>query len=130
MNNTKNIKKRKGSIDLAIVMWIFMILMVLLLNFLPVFVIKMELGNFADEIVRVAEIEGEVGSATNERIEKMIVQTGLNPTINWSKTGTIEINETIECELSYETDIGFYGVGSYPVTLWAKASGRGERYWK
>ena len=94
----------------------------------PVMTAKMQLDNYADELVREAEIAGRIGSENTSRARSE--RTGLDPKITWSRTGKVQLNQefTVTCVL--ETDIGFGGFGSFPVTLTSKASGKSEVYWK
>ena len=55
---------------------------------------------------------------------------GITPTVEWSKTGNIQLNEDFTVTVKLEYDIGFGGVGSFPVTLISKATGKSEVYHK
>jgi len=58
-------------------------------------------------------------------------QTGLDPEIEWSDTGRIQLNEEVTVTLTHEIDLGlFAGFGSFPITLRADATGKSEVYWK
>ena len=50
--------------------------------------------------------------------------------IRWSRTGRIQLNEEVTVTLTLDVDIGFGGLGSFPIELTAQASGRSEVYWK
>ena len=92
---------------------------------------KQQLDTFATELVREAEIAGRVGSETNRREQALREQTGLDPTVQWSDTGRIQLNEEVSVTLTYEIDLGlFAGFGSFPITLRADATGKSEVYWK
>ena len=81
--------------------------------------------------MREAEIAGRVGSETNRREQALREQTGLDPTVQWSDTGRIQLNEEVSVTLTYEIDLGlFAGFGSFPITLRADATGKSEVYWK
>jgi len=60
----------------------------------------------------------------------LINDTGLNPTVKWSTSGKIQLNNDFSLELTLETDIDFFSFGSFPITLTSKATGRSEVYWK
>ncbi len=123
-------KKQKGFIDISIVFLIFIMSLVMFINILPAYIVKMELINFANEIARVIEIEGEVGEKVDERINELIETTNFNPTIDISKSGKLDINEEFTVTTTYTIDIGNSSAGSFPITLTGKASGRSEVYWK
>lgn len=54
----------------------------------------------------------------------------IDPDIHWSRTGRIQLNEEVTVTLTMDVDIGFGGLGSFPIELTAQASGRSEVYWK
>lgn len=55
----------------------------------------------------------------------------LDPEIEWSDTGRIQLNEEVTVTLTHEIDLGlFAGFGSFPITLRADATGKSEVYWK
>ena len=80
--------------------------------------------------MREAEISGKIGSETASRARVLTEKTGLNPKIEWSRTGKIQLNQEFSVTCTYTMDIGFGEFGSFPVTLTAKASGKSEVYWK
>lgn len=125
-----NNKKGEGYIDSVIVVFVVVLLIALATSVLPVFIEKAKLDTFADEVVRYAEIEGKVGTETRDKVNDMKEQTGLNPDVNWSRSGNIGLNEEFSLVLELDTDIGFFSFGSFPITLSSKATGRSEVYWK
>ncbi|MDE5824183.1 MAG: DUF4320 family protein, partial [Lachnospiraceae bacterium] len=53
------------------------------------------------------------------------------PSVSWSKTGNIQLNEEVTVTLTLERNIGLFGgFGSFPVQLKARASGKSEVYHK
>ena len=60
-------KKGEGYIDAAVVVFCVMFVIALGVRMFPVFITKIQLDNFADELVREAEISGRVGSETTAR---------------------------------------------------------------
>ena len=81
--------------------------------------------------MREAEIAGRVGPETDRREQALREHTGLDPEIEWSDTGRIQLNEEVTVTLTYEIDLGlFAGFGSFPITLQADAAGKSEVYWK
>jgi hypothetical protein len=102
-----------------------------LFRLFPVFTAKQQLDTYAQELCRTAEICGRVGTETTERARELTENTGLSPTIEWSDTGEIQLGEKISVTCSIQKDIGlFAGIGSVPVTLTSRASGKSEVYWK
>ncbi|WP_312699294.1 DUF4320 family protein [Sedimentibacter sp.] len=124
-------KSGEGYIDVAVVVLCSMLVIALAVKVFPVFIAKQQIDTFATELIREAEIAGQVGSETSRREQLLREKTGLIPTVSWSKTGRIQLNEEINVTVTYKTDIGLFGgFGSFPITLRADAAGRSEVYWK
>lgn len=130
MLNILKDKRGEGYIGTVITVFVVVLMLALATKVLPVFIMKAKLDTFADEAVRCAEIEGRIGSETGDRINKLRADTGLNPNVNWSTTGKIQLNNEFSLVLTLETDIGFFSFSSFPITLTSKATGRSEVYWK
>ena len=122
--------KGEGMIDTVLIVFVVVMMLAFSLSVLPVIIQKSKLDTFSEEVVRFGEIEGKIGSNLNSEINAMKSSTGLNPNINWSRTGKIQLNEEFSLVLTFETDIGFFSFGSFPITLTSKATGRSEVYWK
>ncbi|MGV8147023.1 MAG: DUF4320 family protein [Alkaliphilus sp.] len=132
-NRIKSILKSnsgEGYIDTATLVIVVMLTIALAVNVYPVFIIKSELNLFANELARIAEIEGEIGSVTRIEANKLKSSIGIDPQIHWSRTGKIQINEAFYVTVEKEVDIGFFEFGSFPITLKSKATGRSEVYHK
>lgn len=127
------LKDKKGAsfVDACVLVLAIVMVLALVIKIMPVFIAKQQLDTFATEICRTAEIAGEVGSATTIKIEKLRSQTGLNPSIQWSKAGNIQLNEEFTVTLTTTVNIGLFGeFGSFPITLTSKATGASEVYYK
>lgn len=124
-------KNGNSSIDAVVVILVVMLVLALAIRVAPVFVAKQQLDTFAAELCRTAEIAGRVGIETDARTIRLKSETGLNPDINWSKAGNIQLNEEFTVTLTTTVNIGLFGkFGSFPVTLTAKATGASEVYHK
>lgn len=124
-------KRGEGYVDVVVLVLALMLCLALVVKVLPVFIVKYQLDTFATELKREAEIAGRIGPETSERINKWQAQTGLSPTIAWSKTGEIHINEKFSVTLQTSVNIGLFGnFASFPIELTAKANGKSEVYWK
>jgi len=124
-------KRGEGYVDVVVLMLCAMLVIALAVRVLPVYIAKQQLDTFATELIREAEIAGQVGSETDRREQLLREKTGLTPTITWSKTGKIQLNEEIKVTVTYQTNIGLFGgFGSFPITLRADGAGRSEVYWK
>lgn len=124
-------KRGEGYVDVIILVLCAVMVLALSMRVLPVFIQKQQLDTFATELVREAEISGRVGSETSRRAAVLTEKTGLHPTIVWSRSGKIQLNEEVTVTLTMTTNIGLFGdFASFPVTLRAQASGKSEVYWK
>lgn len=123
-------KRGEGYIDVCIIVLVVIMILALFTAAAPVMTAKMQLDNFADELVREAEISGRIGMETTSRARVLSEKTGLSPKIEWSRSGKIPLNQEFTVTLTVTLDIGFGGFGSFPVTLTSKASGKSEVYWK
>ena len=123
-------KRGEGYIDVCIIVLVVIMILALFNAAAPVMTVKMQLDNFADELVREAEISGRIGAETTARARVLSEKTGLSPKIEWSRNGKIPLNQEFTVTLTVTLDNGFGGFGSFPVTLTSKASGKSEVYWK
>lgn len=122
-------QKAEGYIDVAVLVFCAMLVIALAVRVFPVYITKLQLDNFADELIREAEIAGCVGAQTSERERILQEKTGLTPAVTWSRTGNIQLNEEITVTLTLQKNIGLFGdFGSFPVQLKARASGKSEVY--
>lgn len=129
----KVLKSRRGDgyIDVCVLILCVMLVIALAVHVFPIFIIKQQLDTFATELVREAETAGRIGPETDRREQILREQTGLDPYIEWSGNGRIQLNQDVTVVVTYETDIGLFGgVGAFPITLRAEASGKSEVYWK
>ena len=116
-------KKGEGYIDTVVLVLCAMLVIALAVRVYPVYIVKLQLDNFADELVREAEIAGRVGSETSDRERVLNEKTGLYPSVSWSKTGNIQLNEEVTVTLTLERNIGLFGgFGSFPVHLKARCT--------
>ena len=129
LNRIRN-NRGSGYIDVIVIVLSVMLVLALAVSVFPVYVAKSQLDTFAQELCREAEICGKIGSETSSRELVLQERLGLTPDVTWSTTGNIQLNEEFTVTLTEEYDIGFGGVGSFPVTLTAKATGKSEVYHK
>lgn len=128
----KRLRDNRGSgyIDVVVIILSVMMVIALAVSVFPVYVAKSQLDTFAQELCREAEICGRIGSETDSREIVLEERLGLNPTVTWSKTGNVQLNEEFTVDLTMEYDIGFGGFGAFPVTIRSKATGKSEVYHK
>ncbi len=121
----------EGYIDVVVLILCAILMIAFAVRVFPAYIIKQQVDTFATELIREAEIAGRVGTETSRREQLLREKTGITPTVRWSKTGQIQLNEEITVTVTYDTNIGlFAGFGSFPVTIRADAAGKGEVYWK
>ena len=120
----------EGYIDTVVIVMVAMLVIAMAVKVYPVFIVKNELNVFADEIARVAEIEGRIGGVTSNKENELKVNMGINPIVKWSRTGNIQLNTEFSVIVTEVVDIGFFEFGSFPITLKSKATGRSEVYYK
>ena len=134
LKRTKYILKNRraeGYIDICILVICAMLIIALAVRVFPVYIQKQQTDTFAIELIREAEIAGRVGIETTRRDQMLSEKTGLYPTVTWSKTGKIQLNEEIRVTVTYQANIGlFSGFGSFPIILRSDAAGKSEVYWK
>ena len=124
-------KAGEGYIDVAVLVLCAMLVIALAVKVFPVYIAKQQIDTFAVELIRGAEIAGRVGSETSRRQQFLQEKIGMNPTVTWSKTDRIQLNEEVTVTVTYQIDIGLFGgFGSFPITLRADAAGKSEVYWK
>ena len=124
-------KQGEGYIDVAVLVLCAMLVIALAVRVFPAYIIKQQVDTFATELMREAEIAGRVGTETTNRELILREKTGITPTVTWSKSGRIQLNEEITVTVTFDTNIGLFGgFGSFPVTLRADAAGKSEVYWK
>lgn len=127
----KKLKEKKGEsyIDTVVMVLIGMTVLALVVNVLPVFILKIELNSFANEIMREAEIEGGYNNRVKAIEEKYKANLG-DVNIVWSTKNKVDLGEEIEVEVSKYYDIGFYSFGEFNIQVNGKAIGKSEVYWK
>ncbi|MCL2697543.1 MAG: DUF4320 family protein [Oscillospiraceae bacterium] len=124
-------KRGEGFIDVVVLVLCSMMVIALAVRILPIFVEKNQLDTFATELIREIEISGRVGVETTIRAGELSDRLGINPTITWSATGNIQLNQEVTVTLTLQRNLGLFGgFGSFPVTLTSRASGKGGVYWK
>ncbi|WP_312644522.1 DUF4320 family protein [Hydrogenoanaerobacterium sp.] len=124
-------KRGEGYIDIAVLVLCAMLVIALAVKVFPVYIQKQQIDTFAVELVREAELAGCVGSETSRREQALRDKTGLQPSVTWSRSGRIQLNEEVTVTVTYQTNIGlFAGFGSFPITLRSDAAGKSEVYWK
>ena len=69
-------KRGEGFVDVCVLVLSVALVLALVVRIAPVFVAKQNLDVFADELVRTAEINGQVGSVTSSKAAALREETG------------------------------------------------------
>ena len=121
----------EGYIDISVAVLVVMILLVAVIKIAPVFITKMTINNYANELCREAEIAGRIGTETDARLARLNEShSDLNPTVIWSQTGNIQIGHTFSVTVSTTYDFSFFVFNTTPITISATAEGTSEVFWK
>ena len=123
-------KNGEGYIDIVIMTIAAMLVLATIITVTPIFLTKLTLDNYANELAREAEIAGRVGSETTQRLNRLNEIKDLNPTVTWSDTGQFQIGTDVTVTATTTVDIGFYVFGSIPITLTSTADATSEVFWK
>lgn len=133
----KNLLKRlkstrgEGYVDITIAILIIMILLAGVIKIAPVFITKMTLNSYANELCREAEIAGRIGTETTARLDRLNEShPDLAPTVTWSASGNIQIGRTFSVTVSTDYDFSFFVFNTTPITISATAEGTSEVFWK
>ena len=100
-------KRGEGYFDVVIIVLVVVMVLALIMAVAPVVSAKIQLDNYADELVREAEISGRIGSETTARAQSLTEKTGIAPKIEWSRTGNVQLNQEFTVTCTYKMDIGF-----------------------
>ncbi len=120
-----------GNTDTLVLIIITIMIIAFAMQLFQVYMTKQKVDTFATELMRVAEIAGQVGSATTAKEATLKENLGIDPSVSWSRTGKVQLNQEVTVTVSIVKDLGLFGeFGSFPVTLKGVASGKGEVYWK
>ena len=130
MNKLWKDEKGAAYMDSVMVVLVVIIVLALALKVIPVMVAKSDLNTIANELARVAELNGTVGTATSQKARELKGLMEMDPEITWSRTGKIPLGQEFTVTLALQVDIGFFEFGSFPITLTSKAVGRSEVYSK
>lgn len=134
----KHLKNNKGQsyIDTVIKFMIFMLLLAFLISVIPMFIYKINQDNFADELMRTAELTGNTNS-TDVRTKYDILKndTNIQPSADWAGTiywsGTqVQLNSNMSLTL---TSTYTYQLATFlpiNITVTSKSTGTSETFWK
>jgi hypothetical protein len=106
-------------------------LIVIMINAAKVLVFGNALGDYSDELIRVAEVSGRAGAETTSMETKLKNDLRISPTVSWSPRNTkVQLGSEILLDVSGKVTVGIAGFVKFPVTLKCKRTGISEVYWK
>ena len=128
-------KKGEGYVDSAILILVSVLMIAFAVKVYPVFVAKSQLNHFANEIVREAEVTGQIGDSVNSRTDKLKKELIDVDSIKCDAkylngTKKIQLNDSINVTVEKKMNIGFFSFGSFPINVQAKDSGFSEVFHK
>lgn len=124
-------KRGDGYIDTVVLVLCAILIIALGVKVFPVYMAKQKIDTFATEIIREAEIAGQVGSETSAEEQRLREDLGIDPNVSWATSGRVQLNGEISVTVTMDENIGLFGdFGSFPITLKSNASGKSEVYWK
>ena len=135
MKMIKKLREKKGDgyIDVAVFVLVTVLVLATIVKVVPAFIIKNQLNHFAEEVLRKAQIQGEI----NIDYEEIADDLGVHPDeVKWEAdtlpgTKKVQLDQKITIEAEQKYDIGNFGpFGSFSIDLTGKASGKSEVYWK
>lgn len=128
----KKLKERKGAdntIEASANIFVYVVIFLLVLMAINIMYKEYQLHIFSSELVRTAELYGEVGEETTRRQKELEKSLGIQPTVKWSRVGKYNLNEEINLNLSLKTNIKIPFFKS-SITLNKNATGTSEVYRK
>ncbi len=123
-------KRGNSYVGITVFIMVMMMVLVFIMNVAPVFLLKMKMDTYAQELCREAEISGRIGSEVNTRLARLNESTGLSPDVEWSTSGKVQIGNTFTVTVSAQTDFSFFIFSGNPITISSKAEGTSEVFWK
>jgi hypothetical protein len=118
-------------IGLSIMVIIFTLTLMIVIAITPVFITKQSLDTYAMELVRTAEIYGQIGTETDARAAELSDELGISPAIMWNRApGRVQLGGKISVRLTTDEILEFSTFARPSITLSSQSSGRSEVYWK
>lgn len=121
-----------GYIDIAVFILAAVIVISFTVRLFPAFIVKDQLSDLADQILREAETQGMIDIDYVE----IVYSSGITPDeVVWEadtySADKVQINDPITVTCTATVNIGLFGeFASFPINLKGKATGRSEVYWK
>lgn len=125
----KEIKGADNTIESSANIFVYAVIFLLVLMAMNTMYKEYQLHIFSSELVRTAELYGEVGEETTKRKKELEKSLGIKPVVKWGKVGKYNLNEEINLNLSLKTNVKIPFFKS-SMTLNKNATGTSEVYRK
>lgn len=124
-------EKKAVGIYFEVLIFVLIVVMslVLIMTTVNCFYTKYKMDNFGEELARSVEISGDT-NAVGGRISDLRAQYNMSPSITFSRTGHIGLNESFRVTLKQRVYLEIGGLVRLPVDLTSVASGASEVFWK
>lgn len=127
--------RAEAYVDVAISLVVLMMVIVLALNVFSFLTLKVDMDYFAREMIDVATVAGRTDSSEiTDRYNELVQEMGISPSYSWNadyfQDGKVQYGESIQVNLSLDTQVNGFGVFNVPITLTAAYSGLSQQYWK
>lgn len=122
--------KGEGYVDVVIMCLVTMLVLSFIISVVPIFFTKLNLDNYANELMREAELAGRVGTETTSRLNRLNEIKSVYPTVSWSRTGNIQLGTEFTVTVSAQADFSFFIFQNWKVNLNSTATGVSEVYRK
>lgn len=124
-------KQERGEMVIAFLI-VFLLLVTVFIGFtkiFPLYDVHSRLTMFGKEVLRTAELTGQIDVEVKNKVDAMKDVTKLNPAITWNKTGKLPLGTEIEVTLELTEEVNFGGA-KIIIPVKVVLSGRSEVYWK
>lgn len=128
----KKLKETKGAdttVETSGNIFVYIVIFFIVISAFGVMYKEYQLHIFASELMRTAELYGEVGTETTRRQEELEKNLGIKPKVTWGKIGTYSLNEKITLNLTLDVGVKLPFFKS-SLTLSKNATGTSEVYRK
>lgn len=139
METYRLVRKRiKGGmpINASFYTMLFVFFLIAFITFTPIVIAKVQLDNFCDEVIRMAEIEGEINQNVYTRINELKTTSIHAENISFEGTNympgsstKVQLNEKIVVSAEYTYHLN-WGFAEIDIPLKSIADGYSENYWK
>lgn len=134
----RHLKNNKGamSIELIAVVCVILFLIAFAISIAPMFIYKGNQDDFADELMRTAELCGKTScSELDDKYNTLCSSKKITPSVSWSGTdylnsSKIQLNDNISLTVTSEYRYEFFNFIPIDFTVSSKSTGTSEQFWK